>query len=47
MNLRLGNLFASLQGVPHITVKVSSKIEMICILLHGTAGIQKILIIVI
>jgi hypothetical protein len=39
MNLRLGNLFTSLQGVSHITVKVSSKIEVICILLHGTVGI--------
>jgi len=39
MNLRLGNLFTSLQGVSHITVKVSTKIEMTCILLHGTAGI--------
>jgi len=39
MNLCLGNLFTPLQGVSHITVKVSSKTEMICILLHGTAGI--------
>jgi hypothetical protein len=40
MNLCLGNLFTPLQGVSHITVKVFSKIEMICILLHGTAGIK-------
>jgi len=39
MNLCLGNLFTSLQGVSDIAVKVPSKIEMVCILLHGTAGI--------
>jgi len=38
MNLLSGNLFTSLQGVSHITVKVSFKIDMFCILLHSTLG---------
>jgi len=38
MNLRSGNLFTSLQGVSRITVKVSFKIEMFCILLYSTSG---------
>jgi hypothetical protein len=38
MNLLSGNLFAPLQGVSHITVKIYFKIEIVCIFLHGTAG---------
>jgi hypothetical protein len=38
MNLRSGNLFISLQGDSHITVKVPFKIKMFCILLHSTSG---------